>query len=147
MRSTAIGIITLAITLGGCASGIKHKDMEASIPTLQTDEGRIYFMRSASMFGAALQPSIRLDGIEVGTSKPGGFFYVDSRPGNHEVMCATEVEKKLTFTLDKGEIKYVRTSIGLGVIAGRVTPELVSREEAQKELPELSYTGLVSGGK
>ena len=147
MRFTGIGIIILAISLGGCASGIKHSDMEASIPTIQADQGRIYFMRSASVLGAAIQPAIRLDGTEVGTSKPGGFFYVDIKPGNHEVMCSTEAERKLTFTLDKGEIKYVRTSIGMGFIAGHVIPELVGKEEAQKELPDLSYTGTVSGKK
>lgn len=144
MRIIHAGLITLAIALSGCASGVKHKDMAASIPTLQSDQGRVYFLRSASMVGAALQPSIKFDGKEVGTSKPGGFFFIDSTPGNHEVMCSTEVDKKLTFTLDKGEIKYVKTSIGLGLLVGRVVPELVSMEEAQKELSDLSYTGTLA---
>jgi hypothetical protein len=135
-------VLVLAIGLTGCASGVKHEDMVDAIPTLQSDAGRIYFYRSASMFGAAIQPSIQLDGTQVGESKPGGFFYVDAKAGNHEVMCATEVEKKLTFTLDKGEVKYVKTSIGLGLLIGRVVPELVGQEEAQKELPDLSFTGV-----
>jgi hypothetical protein len=116
--------------------------MVDSIPTLQPNAGRIYFYRSASMFGAAVQPSIQLDGAQVGESKPGGFFYVDAKAGDHEVMCATEMEKKLTFTLDKGEVKYVKTSIGLGLLVGRAVPELVSQEEAQKALPDLSFTGV-----
>ncbi|RZI41145.1 hypothetical protein EGT07_20580 [Herbaspirillum sp. HC18] len=99
------------------------------------------------MFGAAIQPSIKLDGVVVGDSKPGGFFYVDSKAGNHEVMCTTEVDKKLTFTLDKGEIKYVKTSVGLGIVAGRVIPELVSQDEAQKDLGDLSYTGVATAAK
>jgi hypothetical protein len=147
MRVIRLSIIALAIALGGCASGIKHKDMEASIPKLQSDQGRVYFMRSSSMVGAAIQPSIKLDGREVGASKPGGFFFVDSNPGNHEVTCSTEVEKKLTFTLEKGEVKYVKTSVGLGLFVGRVIPELVSKEEAQKELSDLSYTGALSATK
>jgi len=142
MRIIRIGLIALAIVLGGCASGVKHKDMASSIPTLEADKGRIYFYRSASMMGAAIQPSIKLDGVQVGESKPGGFFFVDSAAGNHEVMCSTEVDKKLTFTLAKGEVKYVKTSISFGVLVGRVIPELVSSKEAQKELPELSFTGI-----
>ena len=147
MHIFRIVILALAIALTGCASGVKHKDMAAAIPALKSEQGRIYFIRSSSMVGAAIQPAIKLDGKEVGESKPGGFFYVDSNPGNHEVMCSTEVDKKLTFTLDKGEVKYVKTSIGFGLLVGRVIPELVSREEALKELPDLSYTGALASAK
>ncbi len=121
--------------------------MAASLPTVQSDAGRIYFYRSASMMGAALQPAITLNGTTVGNSKPGGFFYVDSAAGNHEVMCTTEVDKKLTFTLGKGEVKYVKTSVGLGLFVGRVVPELVNADVALKELPDLSYTGTVTAKK
>jgi hypothetical protein len=147
MHFIKVIIMIVALALTGCASGIKHKDMAASIPALQSDAGRIYFYRSASMFGAAIQPSIKLDGVQVGDSKPGGFFFVDSKAGNHEVMCSTEVDKKLTFTLDKGEVKYVKTTIGLGLIAGRVIPELVSQKEAQQELSDMSFTGTLPGKK
>jgi hypothetical protein len=147
MRLVNSVVLSLAIGLTGCASGIKHKDMAASIPATKADSGRIYFFRSASMFGAAIQPTIKLNGTPVGDSKPGGFFYVDSKAGDHEVVCSTEVDKKLTFTLDRGEVKYVKTSVGFGVIAGRIIPELVNAEEAQKELPDLSFTGIVSGAK
>jgi outer membrane murein-binding lipoprotein Lpp len=140
-------ISTLAIAmlvLAGCASGVKHKDMSASIATIPADQGRIYFWRSASMVGAALQPNVILDGKVVGESKPGGFFYVDAPAGNHEVSTATEVEKKLTFTLEKSETKYVRTTTGFGLIVGRVYPELAGAEESLKELGDLSYTGEVA---
>lgn len=147
MRFIKTGIIALAIVLTGCAAGVKHKDMAASIPALQQDQGRIYFYRSASMVGAAVQPAIKLNSQEVGESKPGGFFYVDAKPGNQEVMCSTEVDKKLTFTLDKGETKYVKTSVTFGVMVGRVIPELAAADEALKELPELGYTGTMQAKK
>ena len=141
MRLIKLIIIGLTIALTGCASGVKYKDMASSIPALQAEKGRIYFFRSASMLGAALQPSIMLDGVQVGESKPGGFFFIDRTAGNHEVTTATEVEKKLTFTLDKGEVKYVKTSVGLGFFVGRVIPELANAADAKKELVDLSYTG------
>jgi hypothetical protein len=140
-------IISLALTLTGCASGTKHKDMVAGIPAMQPDAGRVYFYRSSSLMGAALQPPIKLNGAVVGESKPGGFFFVDSRAGHQEVVCTTKVDKKLTFMLSKGEIKYVKTSIGFGVLVGRVVPELVSAEEAAKDLPELSFTGISTAKK
>jgi hypothetical protein len=37
-----------------------------------------------------------------------GFFYVDTAPGKHEVSTSTEAENKLTFVLEKGEVKYVK---------------------------------------
>jgi hypothetical protein len=141
MRLFKLLVISIPLALTGCASGIKHKDMVASIPTMQADVGRVYFYRSASMLGAAVQPSIKLDGATVGDSKPGGFFYVDRAAGNHEVMCTTELDKKLSFTLENGEVKYVKTSVLPGLLIGRVIPELVGADEAQKELPELSFTG------
>jgi hypothetical protein len=107
----------------------------------QAEQGRIYFLRSASMFGAAMRPAIKLNGAAVRDSVPGGFFYVDSKSGNQEVMCSTEADNKLTFTLDKGEVKYVKTSVSMGLFVGRVVPELISKEEAEKELADLSYTG------
>lgn len=131
----------LAVALAGCASGPKLSDVSSSIPPLKSDEGRVYFYRSNSMLGAAIQPSVYMDGKEVGTSKPGGFFFVDAKPGPHEVSTSTEVEKKLTFTLDRGQTRYVRTTISMGIIAGRVQPELVDDAEGRKELADMSYIG------
>ncbi|TCS36794.1 uncharacterized protein DUF2846 [Paucimonas lemoignei] len=147
MRFIQMLVLSLAVVLTGCASGVKHKDMQASIPALKADQGRIYFYRSASMLGAALQPDINLDGKVVGESKPGGFFFVDTNVGNHEVATSTEVEKKLTFTLDKGEVKYVKTSPSFGVMVGRIVPELVNAAEAQNEISDLSYTGTLAASK
>jgi hypothetical protein len=141
MRNIKLALIGVALALTGCASGIKYQDMGASIATLAPDQGRIYFYRSNSMFGAAVQPNLRMDGVTVGSSKPGGFFYVDATPGGHEVSAKTEVENKLTFMLDKGETKYVRTSPSFGLFVGHIVPELVGPDMALQELQDLSYIG------
>ena len=93
------------------------------------------------MMGAAIQPSILLNGAVVGDSQPGGFFFVDQAPGAKEVSTSTEVEKKLTFTLELGQTRYVRTVIGFGIVAGRVYPELVDNATGEKEVAEASYIG------
>lgn len=135
------GVLSLSILVTACASGPKLAEIQSGITTPKSGEGRIYFYRSSSMFGAAIQPSIVLNGTVVGNSKPGGFFFVDQAPGPKEVSTTTEVEKKLTFTLDPGQTRYVRTVIGLGIIAGRVYPELVDNATGEKELAEMSYIG------
>jgi hypothetical protein len=77
----------------------------------------------------------------VGDSKPGGFFFVDLPPGNVEVSTTTEVEKKATFTLERGQTRYVRTSPSFGILVGRIVPELVDTATGESELREMSYIG------
>lgn len=140
LLSRFVLITGAALLAAGCASGPKFSEIASSIPTLKAAEGRIYFYRT-SMLGAAIQPTINLNGVAVGTSRPGGFFFVDRSPGNYEIVMASEVERKVTFVLTTGEHKYIRTSVGMGFFVGRPQAELVSAEEGHKEVSELSYTG------
>ncbi|WP_311767782.1 DUF2846 domain-containing protein [Burkholderia sp. Bp8963] len=127
--------------LAACATGPTYRDIAASIPTLDASHGRIYFLRSASVFGAAIQPEIRINRQVVGHSQPGGFFYVDEAPGTYTVTTSTEVEREITFDLAAGQTRYVRTAVGFGVLVGHVTPSLVWPDSAQAEIQTLSYTG------
>ena len=129
-----------AAVLAGCASGVKHSEMASSIPSIQAGQGRVYFFRSSSMVGAAVQPEIRLNGTVVGTSQPGGFFYVDRPAGNYTAAASTETEKTLSFTLQAGETKYVRSSMSMGLLVGRAVLDLETPEKARAELASLSYT-------
>jgi len=142
-----IALVMLAMILGACASGPKYSQVNSTLPAAAADKGRVYFYRSGSPFGAAIQPAVMLNGVKVGDSQPGGFFYVDRSPGNYEVALATEVERKLTFTLDQGQKRYVRMSVGLGILMGRVYPELTDREVAEAELRDLSFTGTLVQNK
>ena len=128
----------LLLVLSGCATGAKYTEVASTLPPLAPSQGRIYFYRS-SAFGAAVQPDINLNGQKVGTAKPHGFYFVDRPPGNYEVTAATETEKKLTFTLEPGQERFVRLRIAMGVLVGRIIPELVDKAQAEKELSSLSF--------
>ncbi|ROZ63177.1 DUF2846 domain-containing protein [Ramlibacter sp. WS9] len=145
MRRTILklaGLAAIAAVLGGCAaSGAKYQEVASSMPSLKPGEGRIYFLRSSSIVGAAIQPDIRLNGQVVGVSKPGGFFYVDRSAGTYAAATSTEVEKSASFALAAGETKYLRTTPSIGVLVGRIVVEIESPEKARAELPSLSYTG------
>jgi len=144
MRRTFLGLTMAAavVLLAGCAAGgAKHADMASSLPSLKAGEGRVYFFRSSSMIGAAVQPDLRLNGQVVGESRPGGFFYVDRPAGNYVASASTETEKTVSFTLQPGETKYIRSSVGLGLVVGRVILEPETPEKARAELASLSYTG------
>jgi hypothetical protein len=136
-----IAASAVALLATGCASGPEFKDVASSIPTIKEAQGRIYFYRSGTMFGAAIQPEIHLNDQVVGKSRPGGFFYVDEPAGDYVVSTTTETTKTLSFHLDAGETKFVKTSIGLGVLVGHIVPSLESADDANRHLEGLHYTG------
>ena len=132
---------SIASLLVGCAtSGMRPSELRSSLAPLKPDEGRIFFYRAASPVGAAVQPDIKLNGVAVGTSKPGGFFYVDRPAGKYEAHAATEVDRMISFALAPGETKYIRTSPSFGVLIGRINFELMNPSEAQAQMASLHYT-------
>lgn len=143
MKSIArIGWIALVcLALGACATGgQKYADVSKSAKVLAPAEARVYVYRTA-VLGMAVQPEVRLDGVVVGRAQPNGFFFVDCRPGAHVITTTTEVERKLTLTLEPGQTRYVRLSISVGFFVGHVYPELVDNAVGEKEISGLSYTG------
>jgi hypothetical protein len=134
-------MILVALLMGGCAAtGPTHTEVKSTFAVLDANQGRIFFYRASSIVGAAIQPDINLNGEIVGTSIPGGFFYKDVSAGNQIVSTSTEVERQLTFTIGAKETRYVRTSPSLGLFVGRIQPDLVPTDEAEKDLPGLHYT-------
>jgi hypothetical protein len=134
-----------AAFLSGCATtGATYQQASAAMPALKAGEGRVYFFRSSSMMGAALQPDVKLNGEVVGESKPGGFFFVDRPAGKYTASASTETEKTLSFSLDAGETKYVRSSVSFGIVVGRVILELEQPEKAKAELQTLRQTTLAA---
>ena len=134
--------LAFAALLTACAAtGPKMAEISAAIPAVKTGEARVYVYRNSSLVGAAMQPDVLVNGRVAGSSKPGGFFFVDVKPGPVEISTSTEIEKKLTFTAEAGQARYVRTVIGLGLVVGRVYPELVDNAEGAKEIADTSYIG------
>jgi hypothetical protein len=144
MSPIAVRLMTLfsaALLVAGCASGPKYSELAAKMPPIKSGEGRIYFYRESSMMGAAVQPDIRLNGTIVGTSKPGGYFYVDRPAGSYTAAASTETEKTASFTLDAGETKYLKSAPSFGIVVGRIVITLESPDKAKAELASLSNTG------
>ena len=144
MKAFAIRLVSVfaaVLLVAGCASGPKYSEVAARTPALKGGEGRIYFYRESSMLGAALQPDIKLNGAVVGSSKPGGYFYVDRPAGSYVASASTETEKTASFTLDAGETKYLKSSPSFGIVVGRIVITIESPEKAKLELASLSNTG------
>ncbi|MBF0309001.1 MAG: DUF2846 domain-containing protein [Magnetococcales bacterium] len=130
----------ILLVLSGCASGPKYTEMLSRIPELSQDNGRIYLYRSTT-FGAALQPTIKINNNIVGESIARGFVYVDRPAGTYLVETSTEDDGRISVNLEKGRTKYVRLGVGFGLLVGRVYPELVDEKLGASEIMDLSYTG------
>lgn len=143
MRKLRWGFLLAALfsMLGCTATGPLFSTISQSIPTVSADKGRIYFYRPDTMLGAAVTSDINLNGRVVGKSERGSVFYVDEKPGQCVVKTSTEVEKQLTFVLEAGETKYVKTTVSMGVFVGRIQPELVSPDQGARDVTQLHYTG------
>jgi hypothetical protein len=138
-RIACVGLLCLC--LGACAtSGPRFSEATPGAATPAAGDGRIYVYRTA-LLGAAVQPEVKINGEVVGHATPNGYFYVDRKPGAYEITTTTEVERKLSLTLDKDQIRYVRLGISIGFFVGHVYPELVDTDVGVKELQDCRYTG------
>jgi len=136
-----IFLLLVALVITSCASGPKFKDYQSSISTLDSNHGRIFVYRN-SAFGAAVQPYVKLNGEKIGEAIAQGFFYVDRPAGEYEIMTSTEVDRKLSFILERGQTRYVRLGISIGFFVGHVYPELVDMEVGEKEILDCKFTQL-----
>lgn len=133
-----IVLIVLAIAGTGCATGPTHRSVKDTFPPLAAEKGRIFLYRTTTM-GAVLQPDIKVNGDVIGESKAKGFIFRDFAPGNYEIMTSTEVDRKLTFALDAGQIRYVKLGVSMGFLVGHVYPELVDNAIGEKEIAGCKY--------
>ena len=133
-------ILLVSVSLIGCASGMKYGEFQTKITSSNPDTGRIFFYRPSAL-GAALRPDIVLNNEKVGEAISHGFFYVDRQPGEYQVVTTTEVERKLSFILDRGQTRYIRFSTSFGFFVGHVYGELVDPDVGMKEIQDCKYTG------
>ena len=129
----------LSILIMGCASGgPKFAEFAPATANLTPDTGRIYMYRT-TILGFGVQPEVELNGKAIWKAVPEGFSYVDRKPGTYEVFTSTEVDRKLSLTLESGEMRYVRFDISWGFFVGHVYPILVEPEVGKKEIQDCKY--------
>jgi len=134
-----IPVLVLSFFMASCAaSGPKFTELSNSISTLPPDTGRIFIYRT-SFLGAGVQPEVKLNGEIIGKAIPQGFFYADRKPGNYEVLTSTEVDRRLSLTLNSGQVRYVRLDVSFGFFVGHVFPVLVEDEVGKSEIQECRY--------
>ena len=134
MKKSIVAILAAVAILAGCATGPVYTEMKSTIPALAADKGRVYFYRPSTV-GAAMTPTVTLNGKSVGTSKSHGFFYVDVAPGDYKVT----IDSDATFTLAAQETKYIREVVQFG-FTYHIAPVLVTSDIAAPELEDMHYS-------
>jgi hypothetical protein len=134
--------ICAVLPLGGAyASEPRYSDHHASEPAVSADAGRIYFYRESSFAGLLVEAAIKVDGVTVGQSSSGEYFYVDRPPGTYAISATTEKEEDLSVTLAAGQIVYVRTHPAMGLFIGHIIPEIVADDRGTSEINDCHYAG------
>ena len=140
MKLKLVGaIVSVSILLGGCVSVPTYSDTE-KVQALESQPkdgfSRIYVYRDNTPFGAALRKDIAIDGKCLGQSSMGVFFFRDVT-GNceHEVSTQSEFSpNSLTLYTEANKKYYLRQYMKLGVFVGGANLEVISEEEALKDL-------------
>lgn len=108
------------------------------MPAASADKARIFFYRTGSPIGSAIQPSIFLNDEKIGDPVPGGVFFCDVKPGNYVARVSTEVDKSAMIAAAAGRQYYVRMDWGFGWIVARVHMEAVPTSIGETETQTLS---------
>ena len=127
-------LLPLLFLLASCATGQLYQDVV--IKDVSDNEGRIYFYRNkAAGFGSGIRPPINVDGVTVGRAISGGFFYIDRPQGTYNISVKSDLQEKvITINLNQGETYYVQLKTRMGLMTGRILPELVDSSKGQLEI-------------
>ena len=135
LKSTKIKfILPFVFLITSCATGQLYQDV--TFKDLSSADGRIYFYRNkAGGFGSGIRPPINIDGITVGRAISGGFFYVDRPEGLYNVSVKSDLQEKVVgINLKRGQSVYVQLKTRMGLMTGRIIPEVVDSSKGQQEI-------------
>lgn len=128
VSASALGLIS-------CASGPSYAEVSKSLPPTAKGKGRVFVYRDTS-FGAAVKPSVKIDGSDVGKSMGNGFLYSDQSPGTHIISITTESKHSNTFTVDPGRPTFIRCHVTPGFLAAHVIPNQVDPATGESEIQD-----------
>jgi len=111
IRTLALFAVVVSLISGCAAKGPSYTSVEATIPQLQSDKARLYFLREKSHRAGAIAARIQVNGIKVADLYSGGFTYLDQSPDNVSIVVdvlMNPVGGKWTgaFPLEKGKEYY-----------------------------------------
>ena len=123
----------LAATQFGCASLGKPYEPVASVAP---DKAVVYIYRPSSFFGAAVSYTVNAGTKPIMKLANGGYYPYVAAPGELELWAETETKSSVTLDLRAGDRKYVKGTLGIGVVMGRPNLTVVDPAVAEAEIKE-----------
>jgi hypothetical protein len=135
-KMSRAGLIISAFLLlfSSVAVQAADEDWISKLPPPTAGMGRIFIYRIPSMFGAAFQPAIYVNGQKVADAEMRRVHVIDRPAGEYEVRVRLEGTWKLNLTLAAGETRYVRLVTYPEVFTPRIEPQLKEAGEGEKDV-------------
>jgi len=122
-------ILVLVSFVSGCAAtGPSYTSVKSTIPQLQSEQARLYFLREGSFANSGLTARVHLNGTKVMDLNMDGFAYVDRPAGNVLIMIDAPLnfgEARQMLTVESGKTYYFfvannSSNIMAGAIGGAI---------------------------
>lgn len=130
-------VLFMGAMLGGCTATVpvmpEQYDQVAEQFQPAPGMGNIYVVRDDGFAGSAIAFRIELDGRSIGSIAPGTYHLFELEPGDHIVAASTqENADHETVNVMEGENYFIEIEPKWGMIAARVSLEMVEFERGQK---------------
>ena len=149
-RTFAIAISACAALFTGCATvtpGDPARGAELKRFQSNATVGQVYVCRGGSFMGAAITPTIELNGKALANLGRNSFYYAELPPGDHKIIAKTpEHDSVFPFKIAAGEQVFFQTWITIGVLVGRGVIDTMTAEEGKKCVSEASLVGPITSG-
>ena len=139
---TLLGAAALGLAiLTGCTASVPTYSTEVANQSKEfvsptNEKAGIYVYRRAGYFGRAIKKDIYVDGVCLGETAPGVFFYTEV-DGNKTHNIATESEfsaNQISLYTKPGQNYFIEQYIRMGVFVGQADLRQVTEEEGQKQV-------------
>lgn len=132
--ASVVASLALASTLfAGCgATGAAFKPVDP----IPAGKGVVYIYRQPSYLGAGVFGTLTANKIPITKIRNGGYFPYVSNPGPVHFEVTTEATNEANVTVDAGQEKYLKTTIGMGLFVGHLKLSEVSPEIGRREIGE-----------
>jgi hypothetical protein len=127
------GFIIISILIAGCgASGPVFKPIDP----LPAGKGVVYIYRESGFVGGSVYGTVTANKIPITKIRNGGYFPYLSNPGSVHFEVSTEATNEADVAVEAGKEKYLKTTVGMGFVAGHLKFSEVSPEIGRKEISE-----------
>lgn len=135
--SKMLSIPLIGAVLGGCTATVpmmsEQYDLAAEKFQPAPGMGNIYVVRDDDFKGSAIAFRIEVDGRSIGSIAPGTYHLLELNPGDHTLLATTqENSDHEKIGLAEGQIYFIEVEPKWGVIAARVSLEIVDEQRGKK---------------